>query len=690
MPSANTWRVGGCALAALAIGAAPAPARPDLTAITNVSVIDVIRGEAIPAQTVLIDGRVIAAVVPAASFKPAKEATLIDGTGKFLMPGLFDAHVHYVDPENFGPLMIANGVLFVREMGNATDVIIPVRDGLNAGKVVGPEMICTGAIVDGDPPVWPFSEPCDTPEEARAAVRKLHAAGVNQIKVYSRLKKDVYRAAVAEAKAVGLKAVGHVPGECTLGDAIAAGQASNEHLMMVEKLIPPALPPGTDLGEDQSGGMWATGRYWMLYPRADKAAISRELRKLSESEMLQCPTLVVAAGIANAVGNKGDADPRMVYVPAGLRAFWGGEQYQGFGLFMEAALPHMKAMVGEMYRAGVPMMVGTDLANPYVFAGFSVHDEMKQLVEAGFSAADAIRAATIVPARFMGVQNRLGTIEPEKAATFVLLAANPLDDIGNTSKIESVWQRGERHDRAALDALLKGVEDAVAASAPAEEDVTLDLPGEVVLRGTYKIKFGPFDAGTEDVLITKTADGYSIMGHSKPQGGPQGPYVMTWHVGPDFKFRSATYRQLSKQPVEAAYTLESGALRATATREGKPLPPASVDIGPDDAISAPTYAADFVWLGATTLEPGEAVEMEAASFGYPDWKPQKAPFKAVRQVDADLVRPGGVTVRARCYRQVLTTPMGAFTTDLWTDERGIPLKAVTTMPFGTMTIELQP
>lgn len=391
---AGTTRVPSAirALAASALFAGTAAvAQPQLTAITNVSVIDVIRGEAVPGRTVLIDGETIAAVVPAASFKPAKEAVLIDGTGKFLMPGLFDAHVHYVDPESFGPLMIANGVVFVREMGNATEVVIPLRDGLNSGEVFGPEMICTGAIIDGDPPVWPFSEPCDTADEARAAVRKLHAAGVNQIKVYSRLKKDVYQAAVAEAKAVGLKAVGHIPNDCTVEDGIAAGQASNEHLMMVEKIIPTMLPPGTDLSEDQSGGLWPSGRFWFRYPNVDKSALARELRKLAESEMIQCPTLVVSAGIAGAVGRKGDADPRMQYVPTSLRAFWGGEQYEGFGRFMEAALPHMKAMVGDLYRVGVPMMVGTDLANPYVFAGFSVHDELKHFVEAGFSHADALR-----------------------------------------------------------------------------------------------------------------------------------------------------------------------------------------------------------------------------------------------------------------------------------------------------------
>ncbi len=665
-------------------------ARPDLTAITNVSVIDVIRGEAVPGQTVLMDGETIAAVLPAASFKPAKEATLIDGTGKFVMPGLFDAHVHYVDPDSFGPLMIANGVLFVREMGNVTENVIALRDGLNAGETLGPEMICTGAIIDGDPPVWPFSEPCDAPEEARAAVRKLHAAGVNQIKVYSRLQREVYLAAVDEARMVGLKAVGHIPHECTIYDAIKAGQASNEHMMMVEKIIVESLPPGTDLGEDQTAGMWPSLRFWTFYPKADNAAVSRHLRRLAESEMVQCPTLVVSAGIASIASGNADQDPRYAYVPYQLRAFWGGEQYQDFGRAMEAAWPHMKSMVGDLHGAGATLMIGTDLANPFVYAGFSVHDELKHFVEAGVSPADALRAATIIPARFMGVQYRLGTVEPEKAASMVLLTANPLDDIGNTSEIDSVWLRGKHYDRAALDGLLKGVRERVSASLPAKAEITLDLPGEVILRGTYKLKFGPFDAGTEDVLITKTSEGYSLMAHAKPQGGPSAPYVVTWHTAPDCSFRSASYKQLTKTPIESTYTLEIGALTANAKQGGKDLSPASIEIGEGDAITAPTYAADFFMLRPLNLGPGDAAELNAASFGYPDWKPQKAPLKVVRQEDADLVRPGGAVVKARYYRQVLTLPMGAFNSETWTDERGVMLKSVTTMPFGTMTAELQP
>jgi len=257
---------------------------------------------------------------------------------------------------------------------------------------------------------------------------------------------------------VGLKAVGHIPNECTIDDAIAAGQASLEHMMMVEKLVQKAIPPGTPVDDDRSGGIWPSGRYWFLYPKADKAALAKDLRTLAASGMMQCPTLVVSAGIASAVDHKGAADPRMEYVPTHLRAFWSGEQYQGFGRFMEGALPHMKSMAGEMHRAGVGILAGSDVLNPYCFPGFSLHDELEWLVKAGLSPMAALQAATRSPAMYLERAQDLGTVEKGKIADLVLLDADPTLDIRNTRRIAAVVAGGKLFDRAALDRMLGDVE----------------------------------------------------------------------------------------------------------------------------------------------------------------------------------------------------------------------------------------
>lgn len=188
------------------------------------AVVDVEKGVLLPNRTVIISGDRIEKIAEKQKVKVSGTAYFIDGNGLYLMPGLVDAHVHFLDPESFGPLMAANGVVLVRDMGNSTQQAIATRDRLNRGEMLGPEMVTTGRILDGVPPfVPPVSTGVNTPEKGREAVRRLAAAGVDQIKVYSGLEKDVYLAIVDEAHKNGLKPVGHVPETVYIEEAAAAG-----------------------------------------------------------------------------------------------------------------------------------------------------------------------------------------------------------------------------------------------------------------------------------------------------------------------------------------------------------------------------------------------------------------------------------------------------------------------------------
>lgn len=664
---------------------------PSTYVIRNVTVIDVERGRAVPARSVFIQDSHISLVMPDESSPPPgaySDAKTIDAKGLFLIPGLFDAHVHYVSPETYGPLFIAHGVTFVRDMAGATDQVTALRDRLNKGEEFGPEMICTGAIIDGDPPVWPFSEPCTTPEQARAAVKKLKDAGVNMIKVYSRLKPEVYRAAVEEAHAQGLKAVGHVPESVNLDIAMEVKQDSNEHLMGFEKLIA-KLVPAEPTEQEKRAGIWAGMFAWNRLPKADRPALQGELKKIAASGMVQCPTVVVMAGIGSLATPEGAKDPRLDYVPVEIRSFWGGEMYAGFARFAGGNVPHLKAMLGELHKAGVPLMIGTDLANPNVFAGASVHDEMKIFADAGIPNADILRSATIIPAKFCGVDSKVGTIAPGKTASLVLLAANPLDDIANTTKIKGVFLRGKYFDRAALDGLLKGVHSTVAASKPTEQKIVFELPGEVIAKGTYAAKFGPYDAGSEDFLITKDQDGYHLMAHSQPKGGPQKPFVVTAHYGPDFAFRSAVKRELTQAGFESTYTRDGNAITAKAKSAGEEPAPQKIDFPPDAVFSLPVYAGDFVVALGQGLKPGDSKTVPAFTFGYASWEAVSNPLSITRGDDTTLTRAGGAETKARFYTTELKTPIGAFKGQVWTDERSVVLKSVTVMPFGTISAELK-
>ncbi len=234
-----------------------------VVAIRGVAVIDVEAGTALPDRTVVIEGERIARVAPSAEVELGADVLVIDGAGLYLIPGLVDAHVHVIHPDTFAPLLLANGVTLARDLGGPTKERVALRERLARGEALGPELRVTGAIVDGDPPVWPFSEPVDTEEEARAAVRKLHAASVDEIKVYSLLEPGPFRAAIAEAHALGLRAVGHVPESVPLEDALEAGLDEIEHLSGFGPWLARAV------GEKPGGLLDLSG--WRVRPRAARA-----------------------------------------------------------------------------------------------------------------------------------------------------------------------------------------------------------------------------------------------------------------------------------------------------------------------------------------------------------------------------------------------------------------------------------
>ena len=694
----------GVVLSLVASGRAAAQAGdgPKPILIRNVTIIDVAAGVPIPNQTVLIKGGVIDSITPASDTAAAPAGTtVIDAAGLYLIPGLFDAHVHYISPETYGRLMLANGITFVRDLGNATETIIPLRDQLNSGEVLGPRMIATGAIIDGDPPVWPFSEACDTEEEARAAVRKLHGAGVDQIKVYSRLRPEVYRAAADEARSLNLKVVGHIPGACTIEDAIAAGQTSVEHLSRLEATIARLLPESPDARPGAATG-FAQMRAWARLGEADPAALRAELKKIADAGVVQCPTLVVMAGIAETADRAAaDKNPLLAYVPTGIRSFWAGQNYAAWAEQAGQLVAPMQRMLAAMHETGVPLMVGTDLANPYVFAGHSLHREMELWAEAGIPAADILRAATLTPAVFCGVGEEYGTVAAGKRASLVLLGANPLEDIRNAKQIRAVLLDGRLFDEPSLAAMLEEIRGEVAASTPsaAAGEVDLSLPGEVLHRGRYKAKFGQFDAGIEDFVISRDADGgYHVKSHSQPSGGFQKPALISIHAGPDFAFRSGSYRELTKDPMIAAYALANGRfeahdMRARGGEGGEAPPPQTVEAPAAGTwlFSPPITAADFLTLHHAALEPGQTRTYTAIGFGFaqPAWHLAATPMELTRHEDTTLTR-AGAPVPARRYTSTMTTPMGQFKGEVWTSAAdGLLLKSTLVMPFGTVTIELE-
>jgi len=420
-------------------------------AITSVAIVDVENGTVLPDQTVLIAGDRIEKIGPRSEVSVPQGSRSIDGRGLYLMPGLVDAHVHYFDPPVFGRLMIANGVVLVRDMGMPTDTILKLRDQLNRGETLGPEMIATGAILDGSPPlIPPISIGLETPEEGRAAVVRQADAGVDMIKVYSRLDREVFLAIVAEAERQGLKVVGHVPDSIYIEAAAKAGLRSSEHYFGFEKVIARLLgePANQELVGMTSEANAYLQRLGEVHPDELRAVYGR----LAASGLTICPTVVTFKAFSNQSTFQTGRFPRSEYVSPGVRDLW--KQWAGQSNMEKYVWRNWARMVTGLNRAGVPLMVGTDLMVPGILPGFSVLEEMAIWQEAGIAPADVLRSATMVPAQFMGLGDRLGSVSEGKTASLALVRANPLEDVRNARQIEGVFLRGRYFSRDDVDQLL--------------------------------------------------------------------------------------------------------------------------------------------------------------------------------------------------------------------------------------------
>jgi imidazolonepropionase-like amidohydrolase len=443
-------------------------AQPSI-AISHVTVINPGTSSVQPDRTVVIAGDRITSVADS-NAPPPKTARVIDATGQFLIPGLWDMHVHSAFGDWFPggrdiilPLFIANGVTGVRDMGGDVPVLNAWRREIASGKVAGPRMVISGPMLDGYLPNgklrFPSSLAVTKPGEAIAAVDSLKKQGVDFIKVQSAISLDAYRAAAAEAHKQGLPIVGHVPDAIRIREVIEAGQASIEHLMGIFE--------GCSTEEDKF--IHGQGNLKLLLGTQDRRRCDALIQLLAKSRTWQAPTLAWQRGGEFLDQRDLKHQPLDKYVPA----YWRDVTWTRFTNEMMPDLlrdplalrqqyfAENLRIVGAMHKAGVPFLAGTDTApGVYIMPGFSLHDELANFVEAGFTPMEALQTATSNPAKFLGKTASMGSIESGRTADLVLLAANPLADIRNTRKITAVISNGRLFDRAAIDKLLGSVEAA--------------------------------------------------------------------------------------------------------------------------------------------------------------------------------------------------------------------------------------
>ena len=438
-------------------GPAASTAEQATLAIEGVSVVPMDGERVFSDVTVLVGNGRVLAIDPSGEVTVPESTTRIDGRGRYLIPGLNDMHVHFQEEQALGRFL-ATGVTGVRVLWGG-ESILDFRDRIARSELAGPDVYTAGTIIEGLPPPE-LAAVIDTAGrvivrdsvDGARAVREQHAAGYDFIKVYNNVPASAYRGIIAEAGKLGIPVAGHVPFEVGLDGALAAGQVSIEHLRgYVWHLVPEDAPqlPGADLRSRTAA--WAHG---------DPSRIRELAERTRDAGVWSVPTLSVRMILKpDHLVEAYLATEEASHMTEGMRTFYTERMsipwMSNFGpADFEAAMDGF-AVADSLIRAlvgvGAPVMAGTDTPP----LGFALHRELEELVGAGLSPYQALVAATVNPARFLGRGPGAGMVVAGSPANLVLLDGNPLEDIGNTRRIAGVVRRGEWLDRAALDAMLE-------------------------------------------------------------------------------------------------------------------------------------------------------------------------------------------------------------------------------------------
>ena len=402
--------------------------RAQTLTIDNVTIVNVASGRLQPGRTIVVEGKRIVRIENASA--ATRAVATLDGTGMFVIPGLWDMHIHayftndtsrfHSTSEVMFPLFIVNGVTGVRDLGSNLDAILAARDSVAAHQLVGPRLLVSGPMLDGPTTRYAAAIKVTTPDDGRAAVRMLKNRGADMIKIQSLVSKDAYLAVADEARRIGIPFEGHVPNAISGMDAVNAGQRSFEHLI----------------------GISDTN--------------STLITALARNRVWQCPTVINSVGTAADFTN----DPGLPY--------WLRQSVEGW---RRTALTRVAAtdsaaraadaranrrlrLIKKMFDAKIPFLAGTDTPAGYdLVPGASIHRELGLFVQAGLTPLQALQTATLNPALYFSKSGDWGTVAPGKVADLVVLARNPLIDIANTRRVVAVVADGRYYSSRSLDSL---------------------------------------------------------------------------------------------------------------------------------------------------------------------------------------------------------------------------------------------
>lgn len=405
---------------------------PHVVAFVDVNVVPMNAEVVLPAHTVIVEGSRIAALGRSSEVLVPPGAVRIDGSGHFLMPGLVDMHVHLGDEEEFLPF-VANGVTTVRNMwGNPPATAW--REQIESGELLGPTIFTSGPIVDGDPPWFEGSIVLTDAAEAAGVVAEHKREGYDFVKILPGLSPEVFDALLEAAAAEDIPVVGHVPDSVDLNHALSSGMASMEELEGYAQA----------LMADGAGPFGPATRLvgWAYF---DSEKLPGIVRATVEAGTWITPVLF---SIDRILYEPGEFDERLEgaspqYMHPEHLASW-RRRVPPPEIVQDArrGFPRRLTLVKALHDAGVPILLGTDCPNPFVPFGFAVHDELHLLVQAGLTPYEALRAATVKPAEFLGQADEFGVIAAGRRADLILVRGDPLEDVTHASERVGVMLRG--------------------------------------------------------------------------------------------------------------------------------------------------------------------------------------------------------------------------------------------------------
>jgi imidazolonepropionase-like amidohydrolase len=398
---------------------------PAMTAIVGGRLIDGTGKPPVENSVVILRDGKIAAAGSAASTPVPQGAQVIDAHGKSVLPGLWEMHAHFEQVE-WGPIYLATGVTTARDVGNEREFIVAVRDAIAGGQGIGPKLVMAG-IVDGSGPMSLGIIRVDTPEQAREQVQKYKALGFQQIKIYSSVKPEIVKVITDEAHRLGMTVTGHIPNGMNAIQGIESGMDQINHIMYLTAVM---VDPQTHTIDPDS-------------PR-----VKSFIKLLQEHHTVVDDTLALLEILTHATNTPiSTFEPGFPKIAPELKE---GLETMGVPPAAEQhAAGEFKTMLQTLrilHEAGVPVVAGTDQAVP----GYSVDREIELYVKAGFTPMEALQAATLVPARAMGMEKDSGTIEPGKRADVILVDGNPLENISDIRKVSTVFAAGRMFQPAAL------------------------------------------------------------------------------------------------------------------------------------------------------------------------------------------------------------------------------------------------